>query len=466
MMDYERLANVTHQIGLSLFPRGWILDTFAWGDESGDAHVAWFMEPVRMEKMLGAEGRMPFRGPNVARALKALGVPYQNFEYEREMVAADFIARFQDALAGAMSEDYDPVSFTFIPRPGYPWPTGDDVYYSAKASRWLDSPRPEWLLPERVVDAGRAIDSYGVDLCALLPVVESPEGGPLVGRYGDGPDDFFIVSHAMGTIEGMTRFGSWEENRTWVEQCGGLLFPSLAVGAVAPANFGVCVFVADIDLIVGALKPNRRRGQQQMVDVYDTDAWTGRTREFVVDGSVSAFEQLHGHSDYMYYYDQNVWPLGPPHAPELLGGPTEASTLDTERQLVRELKARARIWKRELTPEQLEKLGPEIGRTKARYPYLEAKLRGVMPIDEFPMVAVPEQAAEPFMEGFLDPLGFTGELVRIELPDEVAEVMGSEWNPSADVSIERRYAIQAWAWQQYGWHVADAVRERARERLL
>ena len=462
----QRVADFMFIVGKQLFARGTVKDAVAW--EGPDMRVAWIMDPKRMRNAgVDHEGQLPFRGSYASTVFEREGVRAETLKYEREMVMADFLQRVANELY-AFSED-EPIGVSLIPAPGYPWPAPDG-YYSAKKGRWLDAPRPDWLLPESVVDESRHINSPGINLCELFREPLGYEMGAEVVRYGRKGDDFFLVTHAMGTIEGTTRYGSveglagWEQNAKKVMECGGLIFPSLAIGPIPATNFGVGVLIADAGVVLKSLKPNLKRGMSPPSAVYSSDAWSGRTGDFFADTAVAAFEQLHGHSDYMYYTDLNIWPLGAPRAWALAGPGSVAEEVYKVSTLKRELKERFQLWTRDLSPEDTEELMADVSLTKARYGYLEAKVNGLMKLGEFPFAAVPPQQEEGFRR-FLDITGFAGELLVVDLPDELLEVMLPSWMP-ADLSYERREAIKTWASMQYGWHVADAVREAARELTL
>lgn len=463
----QGLADITLSIGRDLFARGTVRDAVAWEDARlGIWRVAWIVDPKRMERMgVVQDGSLPMRGPYVARIMKQYGMKGTSFEWEREMVMGDFLERVANELLDLIPEGEE-IRVTIIPEPGYPWPAEDDVYYSARKGRWEPSERPSWLLPDNVVMPEMAVDSPGVDLCRLFPEEDVRPMGAEAARYGRKPDDYFLVTHAMGTIEGVTRFGTmegiagWEENASFVQKCGGLLFPSMAVGAFPAANFGVGILVADVGLVLNSLKPYRKRGDRSQVRVYNTDAWSGRTQYFFQEAAVAAFQQLHGLSDYIYHHDLNVWPLGAPRS-LVAFGTVDVEEIERVPQLKRELRDRFRTWYRGMEPEAIEAIEDQVALTPARYPYLEAKVNGVMPLSDFPMAVVARQQEEGFRH-FLKLTGFVGELLVVDVPAEVYEVMDAGWAPS-DLSFERRKAIQSWAWMEYGWNVADAIRQAGRE---
>lgn len=460
----QKLGDMMFALGKDLFSRGTVKDTVAWEGAHG-TRVAWVMDPRKMPAAGVSHDTMtvPFTGAQAAMVFERHGLKAETLKYEREMVLGDFLPRASNELYGF---DENGVTVTIIPEPGYPWPAPDG-YYSAKLGRKVRSDRPGWLLPENVVDEGRHIDSPGIDLCKMFPDPIDAEVGAEVGRYGPKPDDFFLVTHAMGTIEGMTRYGSvegvagWEENARQVMKCGGLIFPSMAIGPIPATNFGVAVLIADIGVVLNSLKPSLKRGQPAPSAVYSSDAWSGRTASFLTDTAVAAFDQMHGHGDYIYYSDLNVWPLGAPRAWALSGPGELAEEVRSAATLKKELKERFRVWTRELSPEDVERVREEVSLTKARYGYLEAKVNGVMRMSDFPIAAVPPQQEEGFRR-FLEMTGFDGELLVVDLPDEILEAMMPGWSPPG-MDFDKRMAIQTWAQVQYGWNVADAVREVARE---
>lgn len=307
----EQIGDTMFAIGKNLFPRGYVKDVYAW-DEDNTVTVAWVMEPDKLRRAVPYLDPMPFQGAYAANILKRHGGRGETLRYEREMVAGEFLQRLQNDIADLFGwgEPYDQYLVTFIPEPGYPWP---HAYYSARQRKMIDgSHRPGWLLPENVVDENKGINSPGVDFCTLIGPLKGYESG---GEIATWANDDFIVTHAMGTMSQMTRFGDWSENAKQVNSCGGLLFPSLAVGQISGTDFGPFVLVADAGIVVSSLKPNLKKGHLPAY-VYDTDVWSMTTGDFFKDAAVAAFQQLTGRSDYIF--DMNVWPLGAPQAPELL----------------------------------------------------------------------------------------------------------------------------------------------------
>jgi hypothetical protein len=457
--ELRKTAVIVDAIGRAIFSRGYVKDTVAWiSERSGSWRVAWIMPALKLQKLLNTpDYHLPLNPKYVDHVLsRLLGVRETHFKYDYDVVAGDFLPKMTDMVRGAdpAYEEQNDLGITFIPEPGYPYPCEGGSYYSVVKKKLIECKRPPWLI-ERIVDESRGIDSPGADLCRFLEIDAEPPMGATIGRYGDRADDVFMVTHAMGSLAGMTRFGDWESNAQNVNDCGGLLFPSLAVGPIPATNFGLAVLVADVGLVLSSLSPYRGRGAHPLAHVYNTDVWTGRTSEFLQAGAISAFEQLHGHSDYVYTYDLHVWPLGAPLGSELSGPAADASAIEKVPELIRELKQRFRVWRRGLTPEKYEHIHSAHGLEKARYGYLEAKINAVVPMSEFPLAVVPTELEAGFAR-FLKLTGFTGDLLTVELPAEVRDVMDENWNPPG-VTWERREAIRTWAWTEYGWNVLDRV---------
>jgi len=451
----KEMAIRVYGLGRALFGAK-VKDVYAWESDHG-VRFAWFVTARDLQRLVPYGENMPLHGSRVAQALRMLSFPYHAFEYERSMGAADFLMRLNDAVACAADyeEPLESVSVTFIPEPGYPWP---HWYYSVKEKKVIRPRKPSWILKDKIVDPGRRIDSHGVDFCKLIGLAGNDyRMGAVRAEWSDGT--YFIVTHSMGGLDQVTRKGSWAENARFVKQCGGLLFPSLAVGPTSAGGFGPFVLVADVGVILSSLKPYKQRMTAPAANVYNTDVWTMSTGDFYKDAAVSAFEQLTGESDFMYYIDQNVWPMGPPVVPGSFS-PEEAGLVESVSQLRRDVELRMDLYPRDITPEELQEVrGPDRRQQGTWYSYVEAKVRSVMPVSSFPFAAAPRGHEKGF-KSFLKKTGFEGELLPMDVPPEVLDVMYDDWG--RDLDFDRRRAIKEWASQQYGWHVADALAEAGR----
>lgn len=470
-------------VGQAIFGRRVVHDCFAWF-ERGILHFAWLCDPLKMVTAMGVGGSDEhLYSSSFSRALKqAFGLRETDFDYEQRVSVHDIIWKIANALLGVTeaAQAADEIQFTLIPEPGWPWPTDGDVYYSAKARKLVPARKPGWLITIPADPSRGEGERHGINLCDLfgdskvdgrLPrLAEAGLEDAVVAHF---PGEDVIVTHALGgawsraTGLGPAATGwdakTWRENGESVRRCGGLLFASLAVGPVPATNFGTCVLIARVGLALEGVKPYRGRGAVRTW-IYDTDAWTGRVGDANKDWAVAAFEQMHGHSDYLYKLDNHVWPLGAPGGMQISGGPAEATPILNTKKLNTELKRRFKRWRRDLTVAQIEKLQDEAALTTARYAYLEAKTNGVTPMSAFPVAVCPKQREREFRV-FLDAAGWDGDLIVLDVPEDIIRTIeDDEWlhkqiAPGPD-RMKRSDALQAWAALQYGWHIADVLRKR------
>jgi hypothetical protein len=352
---------------------------------------------------------------------------------------------FADSLGIEMP--FNEVKAWLIMDPGYPWSeepgaTESPSYWSAKKRKMIKPERPGWLI--NVVDPHGGEVAVGVNPCAVFPAREPDRIWPIVGR-ASGVDVF--VTHAMALLKSATSpFGTAlgpqhhrkiEGAIRGVQGCGGLLFPSLAIGPVPASNFGPIALVGHLGLVLDGLKPYRKRGTDAASWVYEHDAWTVTTGNMMSDVAVRLFDELHGHEDFTYGY--HIWTTGVPS--ELFGGPSRGSTpVSTTKQLVAAIKQRSSSFKRSLTEEQFAYVSKQVEGTVDKYFYCEAKARSVISLDEFPFMIGPDTLGAE-MRMFAHGVGYKGQIV--ELPDTVGA--GSE--NATDYELF-----------QWSWIVADAIR--------
>lgn len=315
------------------------------------------------------------------------------------------------------------VEVTLMPSQGAPYSSHNSPtpYYSAKTGRVVTTKRPPWLVAVETSE-GSAV---GADFCAFAPRISHCVSGSVVGSFVGDPSRRFIVSHCSAVFD---RVGGSTPAATakLIRSCGGLLFPSVAVGEVPATNFGELVLVADPSLILPALKPYKKRGAWPVI-VYETDVWTETTRHFLGDGAVELLGELTDVSDFMY--KSHFWVLGPPVRD------AQARPLSSTKQLRTKLKQRARRYRRELDKSQMDAVRFAAGEGAEKYAYLEAKVNGVTAMDCYPLAVCPKGETRR-VRSFLKGIGFAGDLITVERP---AEVEGRD---------------QRW---DYAWRVRDAV---------
>jgi len=232
-----------------------------------------------------------------------------------------------------------------------------------------------------------------------------------------------------------------------IRACGGLLFPSIAVGEIPATPFGPLCLVLRFGIVLEGLSPYKKRRGAWPIVVYKSDAWTGGVSSFIKGGAIVLFEQLTGAWEASpYLNDHGVvsaheWVLGPPISETGYMGemvPLIKNTL----ALADAIGMRAKLWKRDITPERMQALGD---RPKDRYPYLEAKSAAVVSLDSAPVALCPAFLARD-AEAFLSTAGWRGDLLQVPTPPEWGEVLAGR-------HIEMRDEIN----YQYGWMLHDLI---------
>lgn len=240
-----------------------------------------------------------------------------------------------------------------------------------------------------------------------------------------------------------------------VADCGGWLFPSLAVGRIPSVTFGPLVLVASVELILQALKPYRTT-RALPVNVYDTDTWTITARNFA-EASKLLYDQLTGQHDESVYGQYGAMGMGGPHqwvlgAPTSLssfGGDFEPSLITSTKALAGELRVRGKVWSSGTATEIVNKYA----QTRHRYPYLEAKVNGMLLPSCF-QLAVTASAWKDASRAYMKATGIKAPL--IEVPDPPNKRTPPEW--SIDNEDD---AVLTWSRV-----VADAILDYARKHNL
>lgn len=456
-----QFATVMQSIGEYMFTRGTVLDTVAWSSDGKDDRIAWVVNPLKALNNFGltadSEERIDARRFALL-ARRGFGLKETGFEYEQRVAISEFLDRISGILMGAVIErvgDYS-MNFTLITSPGWPWPAHDDQYFSVKNKGMMPALKPDYLLRLPADENKGLKERWGIDFCKVLPPAEKlAEGRAVVGDFASGAS--MMVTHCM-------RFLNDEKARIEgesIRSCGGFLFASLAVGSTPATNFGPCVLISYLDVVLLALKPYkfRKRGSWPIV-VYDTDTWTPTMGTFRTDAAEVLFDQLHGNGDWMTYFEMHPWILGPPV--EVRAAPFSPEGLyptiiTTTKKLASTIKIRNKKWRRGLESDKFDKLLKDVESGKSRYPYLEAKSNEVLAMTNFPL-AICTHELEVRYRIFLEAAGFTGKLVTI--PDQFG-INDLEPRDFGDNFINRR-----WIEYEYAQDVAEKVREISEVVLL
>lgn len=419
-------------------------DVVYWQPEPGVHRIAFVGDPLKTAQTFGmltddSPGSNPYLPTLVYRALRQVGIPVDEQQWHLEPVHLfDFLSRFGDQVfwqwARARGVDIgDGARATFIPEPGYPWPAVGERFYSAKAHAWKQSPEPPWLIDVENTDPDDADDEtvFGVNPCLFFPPNETKTspGGPVCGELDGRP---IIVTHCSKFAERGYGYKSIDESAKSIRDCGGFLFPSLAVGPIPATDFGPVIFVAHLELVTGSLSPYRKRSKRPCW-VYGTDAWTGTTGYFAGRMAVELFDELHGHDDWLY---GQMAVLGMPA--NVQGGGDFHEPITSTRKLAASLRTRMRGWYPDLTLEQFSE--------RDGYAYTEAKGREVVRLDEFPFIVAPSFLGKQ-VKRFAKDVEYAGELLLVRVPGWMEEAILSEDGQMAD-----------WGLYRWGWMAAEVIR--------
>jgi hypothetical protein len=320
------------------------------------------------------------------------------------------------------------VDVTLMPLEGSPWSPDNDptAYYSAKTGKLGETKRPEWLIE---VDA-RDGQQLGANYCAIAQRISHCRTAAVAARFVGRRAEPFLVTHCSGVFE---RYGaSPQETAKAINACGGFLYPSTAVAPVPATNFGELVFVCDPSIILPAMRPYKQRGRWP-VAVYDTDVWTETTGYFFGEGAVELLQELTDVDPRGFISKSDFCVLGPAVDPQ-------ANVLvPSTKKLRTTLAKRAKLYTRDLDADGLEQVRKSHFEQAAWYSFLEAKVAGIAAMGCYPLAVCPKPLLRK-AQSHLTAIGFTGDIISIERPPEVAGR-----NPKWDYAWRVRDAVLAYA---------------------
>jgi GNAT superfamily N-acetyltransferase len=326
--------------------------------------------------------------------------------------------------------------FTMMPLEGEPYEGTSTPYYSAKRKKVFEGQAPGNIIKVEVFEDGKDVQKVGVDFCTVADRISETEGG-VVGTLSG--EDRFFLSHAF-SVEGEQVDA--KASAKLIKECGGLLYPSLALSDVPANNFGLCTLFFHLGLMVKHIKPYKKpsRGAWQVI-TYDTDAWTERTRNFAGDASAELYAQLTGQWEPRTYGHMMV--LGPEAVEGTAGMGHDVKQVKTVANLRSALKAKRARWKRGMTEEQIEQASDT---SSLRYPYLEVKINGILDLGSVPLATCPDFQKKSAVT-FLKAIGFRGELIVVKVPEDIKKKLTTYVGGKAE-------AKALW---DYAWLVRDAV---------
>lgn len=388
----------------------------------------------------------------------AVGLPAQRANYggpdmqtmeDGDPYIDSVLEGIETTVSAAVQQHGDPeptlVFATLMPEEGSPWSPQNDPspYYSARKKKVLSTRKPEWLVTvdaDEQAQASGTKTTLGADVCQLMPRIERC-GPTVVGMLPERKHFEFLVTHSLapGARHGQDDLS---HAASTIKSCGGLLLPSLAIGHVPATFFGTLVLVCAVNLPLLGLRPYRSRSNWP-VTVYGTDAWTVVTRDVLSRGSRELFGELTGNRQ--IGYSDFFWVLGSPPATGAMTRPEDVVPLAGTKQLATKLLKRAKPWPRGLTQAQMQERKDRFAMKADYYPYVEAKVNGILPLSCFPLAVVPECRKQYLT--FLRAAGFDGDVLTVDLPVAAADAI--EERSSSNIRDELSW--------QYAWSVRDAV---------
>lgn len=372
----------------------------------------------------------------------ALGIPTKRtpggypspryFEDDDNVAFVSIVEGIEGALRDAVDADATntSVDFTVIPSPGEPYAGKPTEYFSARRGK-LTSKTPPWIVTVEVrdPDTSRDIKRLGANFCQLAPMPKTQRS--IYEAIAFDPQHTMIVTHTVD----IGQYGTSIAGAKAVKACGGMLFPSLAVGIYPASNFGPLTLIADPAILMAGIKPYRARGAWP-VTVYSTDVWTPNTRELVGQASAEMYDQLTGNWNITVYTRPHLWMLGPKVEED---GPMGGRVISTVSSLRAAIRKRTKEWAHVRTVADIEQMkaqhgGSEMG--EAWYAYLEAKCHTILPMEWYPAAFIPT-ALKAQAQKWLAAAGFTGKLHALKTSDAIANAYRTDRQLADDDDLLR-----------------------------
>ncbi|KKL45563.1 hypothetical protein LCGC14_2354350, partial [marine sediment metagenome] len=227
---------------------------------------------------------------------------------------------------------------------------------------------------------GRDKVGYVADYCKIFPSVNLSEQFPqtlmTLPRRSE-----VMVTHTLRlprVPEGKDRKQIIQTAHE-IKKCGGLIFPSLAVGLIPASNFGPITLVMSAGCVLTGLHPYRPKGRYPVV-LYNADVWTETVGAIKNELGRFLFEELTGLTrDYVFYPDLAA--LGPILREGLVGSDDiEAKRIRNVREMETTIRKRFGLWKGFIRAEDWLSRTEMMNPTQS-YAYLEAKVTNILGLE-------------------------------------------------------------------------------------
>jgi len=289
-------------------------------------------------------------------------------------------------------------------------------------------------------DRGGVQTVPAIDPCVIAPRPAQHELHYIAATIGEQSMPWFVSR----SFDPGDKPGDDDAAKT-VRQCGGWIYPSLAVGHLPASNFGLVTMFAHVGVALQGMRPLKGKGRYPVV-VYDGDAWTGVTRLFIQSAPL-LYKQLTGRYEVGIYGRHHMLTLGPDIESSFGFGAGTIRVVPSTAKLRRLLAQRAKVWPQKLTKEGFDRASEAL--SVSRYPYLEAKCATVVGLEHFPVVACPAPMMKA-AERWLGSVGWNGTLLHVPVSQEQVDHLQQQMR---DIELYR----YAWAMRKVVLDYAEAL---------
>lgn len=368
----------------------------------------------------------------------------------------DILHGFEKYADHALGLDEESSRVGLIPTPGYPWHGAGTAYYSARNRRWVKARKPSWMAPELITKRGGDDDGERVPTvawCTFSPTIRCKRATNLPWLDGGAGGEKIVFTHSIDLNEDGETL---EATAKAVRDCGGLLFPSLAVGTIPAPNFLPGVLVIDPSVVLDSLKGGTgagKRGAQPLTKLYNADVWTATVSGLVTEIGPEAFKELSGQlygDDFMETFHQHFYSSGLPTYSEFGGfRPTGARVIQSLDAMRREAAKRGKRWSRALASNRAayNREYAEGFNEATQSVFLEAKVSAVLSLSCVRAALIPDYQANRY-RNYLKAIGYRGPVIEVQTDMDTRRGI-ENGDLDANSGSHSRYV--------YAWDAVDAL---------